>query len=317
MGMGLALRGGYSSTYQTQPLPTPSHPSPAAYTSTNPVWVDGPLPVYQQQSNLQMSYPPHNFPHDTSLIPAQAPLPPWPSATPSHGHSLPFSRGLDDGYRNLPAMPQPSQNLQNLSLGPGPFSAGNGMMQPFGQGRSFKEGVLLDAHKAYTDLVTQISRTKRASHGKISSRPMKTLIFPKAPNSIVSRPSSHLQRAYQSFPGATSPYPHQQLPPTLNSANMVSKMARNSGMLPSAQLDVTGRALGGYPILPGAVYGNPVVQIDHKENARKWLTMLDNSCKPAWDWLDGMLMGGCLLHSLERYEDALVWFGRILTLDPK
>jgi len=99
---------------------------------------------------------------------------------------------------------------------------------------------------------------------------------------------------------------------------MVSKMARHSGMLPSAQLDVTGRALGGgYPMVPGAVYGNAIVQIDHKENAMNWLTMLDNSCKPAWNWLDGMLMGGCLLHSLQRFEEALTWFRRILDLDPK
>lgn len=320
MSMGLAMRNGFANTYQTQPIPNPSHHSPAAYTSANPVWVDNPLAGYQQRPdllipNLQMSYPPHNFPHDTGFLPAQAPLPPW--GAPGYGHNSPFPRGLDDGCRNFPTMPQPSQHLQALSLSSGPFSAGNGMMQPFGEGRSFKEGVLLDAHKAYTDLVTQISRTKRASHGKISSRPMKTLIFPKAPNSIVTRPSSHLQRAHQSFPGATSPYSHHQLAPTLNSANMVSKMARNSGMLPSAQLDVTGRALGGYPIVPGAVYGNALVQTDHRENARSWLTMLDNSCKPAWNWLDGMLMGGCLLHSLERYEEALIWFGRILHLDPK
>jgi len=321
MSMGLAMRNGIANTYQSHPLPSPAHHSPAAYTSANPVWTDNPLAGYQHRHdlmvpNLQISYPPHNFPHDTSFLPAQAPLPPLPSGAPGYGNISPFPRGLDDGCRNFPTMP--SQHLQALSLGSGSFSAGNGMMQPFGEGRSFKESVLLDAHKAYTDLVTQISRTKRASHSKTGSRPMKNLIFPKAPSSVVTRPTSYLQRAHQSFPGATPPYPHHQLASTLNSANMVSKMARHSGMLPSAQLDVTGRALGGgYPMVPGAVYGNAIVQIDHKENAMNWLTMLDNSCKPAWNWLDGMLMGGCLLHSLQRFEEALTWFRRILDLDPK
>lgn len=316
MNMGLAMHNGFANTYQTQPLPSHSHHSPAVYTSVNPPWVDNPLVGYQ--SNVQISYPPHNFPHDTGFLPAQAPLPPWPSYAPGYGQSSPFPRGLDDGCRNFAAMPQPSQQLQALSLGSGPFTAGNGMIQPPEEGRSFKEGVLLDSHKAYTDLVAQVSRSKRASHGKSSSRPMKNLIFPKGPNSIVTRPSSQLQRAHHSFPGAIAPYSPHQLVPTLNSANMVSKLARNSGMLPSPQLDVTGRALGGYSILPGAVYGNALVQVDHRESARNWLAMLDAICSNYdWKWLDGMLMGGCLLHSLERYEEALEWFGRIIILDSK
>jgi hypothetical protein len=33
--------------------------------------------------------------------------------------------------------------------------------------------------------------------------------------------------------------------------------------------------------------------------------------------MDGMLMGGCLCYSLERYEDALDWFKRIVVLDKR
>ncbi|KAI4598985.1 hypothetical protein KJ359_002400 [Pestalotiopsis sp. 9143b] len=34
-----------------------------------------------------------------------------------------------------------------------------------------------------------------------------------------------------------------------------------------------------------------------------------------WKWVDGMLLGGCLYYGLEKYEEALEWFTRVLVVD--
>lgn len=306
MNSGFAMRNNYANNY-------------AGYNSANPGWVDGPLAGYQHGMQMSTGYPPHNIPYEGGFVTAQAPLPPWPSNMYGHSQNPPFRMlHLNDGFsRNLSAMHPPSQQLQNLPLGSGLPGAGNGVPQTWGATKSYSERVLADAHRAYTDLVTQISRTKKISHGRTNSRSLKNLIFPKAPKHLVNRPSSYLQRAHHTFPGTMSAYPHRHVQPPLN-GHLLDKMAGDSGMLPSARLDVTGHALGGYPVVPGAVYGNVVTPIDQREVARHWFMMLEKSCEvKGWRWLDGMLMGGCLLHSLERYEEALIWFNRIIGLDSK
>lgn len=322
MSLGFPMRNNtFASSYHNQNLTSPSVHSPASFNSANPIWNDGSINGYHHGMQMSTGYPPHNIPYESGFVAVQAPLPQLAFGGHGYGQNPPFHMPymLDDGFprHHFPAMHQSSQHLQNLSLGSGSANQGNGSPQTFREPKSFREGVLVDAHKAYTELVTQISRTKKVSHGRSSSRSMKTLIFPKAPKHLVSRPSSHLQRAHQSFPGAIPTYQQRQIAPTLNSANLVSKMARESGMLPSAQLDATGRALGGYPVVTGTIYGNIIAQTDYAENARTWFRMLENLCKQDWKWLDGMLMGGCLLYSLERYEEALFWFRRILELDAK
>lgn len=321
MSLGFALRNNtFASTYHNQNLPSPSVHSPASFNSASPIWNDGSLTGYHHGMQMTTGYPPHNIPYESGFVAVQAPLPQMAFGGHGYGQNPPFHMPymLDDGFprHTFPAMHQSSQQLQNIHIGSGPPNLGNGSPQDFREPKSFREGVLIDAHKAYTELVTQISRTKKVSHGRSSSRSMKTLIFPKAPKHLVSRPT-HLQRAHQTFPGAIPTYQQRQIAPTMNNANMASKIARDSGMLPSARLDATGRTLGGYPVVTGAIYGNAIAQADHAENARGWFKMLENLCKQDWKWLDGMLMGGCLLYGLERYEDALFWFNRIIELDPK
>lgn len=320
MSLGFALRSNtFASSYHNQNLPSPSIHSPVSFNSPSTIWTDNPLAGYHHGVQMSTDYPPHNIPYESGFVAVQAPLPQGALGGHGYGQNPPFHMPymLDDGFprHSLPALHQSSQFLQNMSLGSSSASLGNGSPQTVREPKSFREGVLVDAHKAYTELVTQISRNKKVSHGRSSSKSMKTLIFPKAPKHLVSRPSSHLQRAHQTFPGAVPTYQQREIAPTLTSANLVTKMARESGMLPSTRLDATGRALSGYPVVTGAIYGNAIAQTDHAENARTWFKMLENLCKQDWKWLDGMLMGGCLLYSLERYEEALFWFNRIIELD--
>ncbi|KID73048.1 UDP-N-acetylglucosaminyltransferase, partial [Metarhizium brunneum ARSEF 3297] len=51
-------------------------------------------------------------------------------------------------------------------------------------------------------------------------------------------------------------------------------------------------------------------------NALTSLDILNNLCEQTkWQWIEGMLVGGCLLYCLERYDDALKWFSAIIKLD--
>ncbi|RDA83418.1 hypothetical protein CP532_4985 [Ophiocordyceps camponoti-leonardi (nom. inval.)] len=50
--------------------------------------------------------------------------------------------------------------------------------------------------------------------------------------------------------------------------------------------------------------------------ARSSLQMLQSLCEQSdWQWIDGILLGGCLQYGLECYGGALEWFSRILELD--
>lgn len=354
MVLDFATRGNsFGYNYPCQLLPSPSLHSPAGHSSANPgyssanaVWVDGPagahrngthmsagisthpnphhsmgLKTYNRHSYMSTGLPPHNPPHEGYLVPAQAPLPLWSLGGNGYSQHQPLRMPhmLNDGFRDFSATgQQPLQYVPSLSLSTDPLTAGNGMSQSFGQGKNFREGVLVEAHKAYTDLVTHISHIKKASHGRSSSRTMKNLIFPQAPKSLIARSSFQLHRVHQSFPGTMSPYQHHQLPLTPNSTNVLSVMpTRDPVMLPSAGIDATGRAFAGFPMGQGAVHGSDIVRVDPRGAAEKWLNMLDNLCKSDWQWKDGMLMGGCLLHSLGRYETALLWFRQILRIDDR
>jgi tetratricopeptide (TPR) repeat protein len=68
----------------------------------------------------------------------------------------------------------------------------------------------------------------------------------------------------------------------------------------------------------GDVYGNVLVQNYPTENARASLEILHSLCEQSeWNWVDGMLLGGCLHYALEKYEEALEWFKRIIELNAK
>ncbi|KAG6004914.1 hypothetical protein E4U21_000641 [Claviceps maximensis] len=52
-------------------------------------------------------------------------------------------------------------------------------------------------------------------------------------------------------------------------------------------------------------------------NAMSSLITLDNFCKQGgWNWIEGMLVGGCLQYGLELYNEALEYFSRIVAIYP-
>lgn len=48
------------------------------------------------------------------------------------------------------------------------------------------------------------------------------------------------------------------------------------------------------------------------------LEMLSRLCQESgWEWIDGMLLGGCLAYALGDYGKALRWYSKVLSYDPK
>lgn len=307
------MHNGFGNAYQNQTLASPSVMSPGiGFSPANAIWADGPLGGYHP--GVQMSstgYPPHNIPYESGFAALQAPLPQGPLGGYGYSQNPPFPMPcmLDDGFSRhaLPSMLQSSNRLQNLSLASSPGGAGEGSPQ------NFKEGVLASAHKAYSDLVAHVTRLKKVQqHGKTSSRSLKSIIFPRPPKHLGQRPSSHLQRSHQSFPGALADYPHRGA--TAVEPRRLPDMFDSS--FPSQRLDASGRAYSSYPAVTGSMYGNAMIQTNPRENAKASLEVLKHLCEQTeWKWIDGMLMGGCLHYSLEHYEDGLEWFKRILVLD--
>ena len=53
-------------------------------------------------------------------------------------------------------------------------------------------------------------------------------------------------------------------------------------------------------------------------DAQAALEMLSRLCQESdWEWIDGMLLGGCLAYGLEDYGQAMKWYSRVLSSDPR
>jgi hypothetical protein len=51
-------------------------------------------------------------------------------------------------------------------------------------------------------------------------------------------------------------------------------------------------------------------------NAISALEMLSHLCmESGWEWIDGMLLGGCLAYGLGDYHKAMRWYSRIIARD--
>jgi hypothetical protein len=72
----------------------------------------------------------------------------------------------------------------------------------------------------------------------------------------------------------------------------------------------------------GALISSPFavqqLELERRAEAKEALGLLRNTCEQVgWEWIDGMLLGGCLAYGLAEYSEAVHWYTRILTRDPK
>jgi hypothetical protein len=270
--------------------------SPGGYQQP-PVWRDGSL-GYQTFIPLANNFTPQNS-VDSAFMGPQATIHPGLVNAPGLGQTHHFGLSLpghplDDGFARygqnhmVHHAAHPVRN--SMPTTPGGYMTKAAPANEAGSPTRFRERALQNAHKAYNDLLLHLTSSKKAYHGRSGSgsRPSsKIMVYPKP--STTASSSGNKPRPLSAF-DSTASYAQQM-----------------------AQKEAVARAFGsGHHQRPYHEVGSPFL------NARASLEMLSTLCEQSgWKWVEGMLLGGCLYYGLDRYEEALEWFKRIVSLDPR
>jgi hypothetical protein len=154
--------------------------------------------------------------------------------------------------------------------------------------------VLSQAHKAYVDLLSYLQTIRRPHPTKGTSghnTSPKLLVYPKPPKPSLKFSDAPDGKEIAGMRLATEGDRRQDYHAGRNSAPQLQG------------------AFGNYPSMGKAT---PFA------GAKSSLDMLSSLCEQSsWNWIDGIMLGGCLHYGLEQYEEALEWFSRITTLDSR
>ncbi|KAK3327664.1 glycosyl transferase family 41-domain-containing protein [Cercophora scortea] len=324
-----------------QPI-NPNLFSPAGYQQVHG-WGDGLASDYQPPVPLANGYTPQNAVVDSAYMPSQSTVHHGLANGSGLGQVHPFrlplsSHPLDDGFsrygHNHSMHHTPHHRPEGLSLnsvGGSLREDSNGEISSLAR---FKEHALQLAHRSYNDLLLYLSHSKRSHHGRSGSgsRPSsKMVVYPKPPKTLVASLSpSKLRPAALAYPGTTASYSQHMA--QKEAATRESSVGGRSSDLRSMP-DAHDLATNGSNSIMAEVIGNhnphrnPYTTKPHRgypemtsplTNAKKSLEMLTNLCEQSnWEWVDGMLLAGCLHYGLEHYEKALEWFRRIVSLDER
>lgn len=181
----------------------------------------------------------------------------------------------------------------------------------------FKEKALAHAHQSYVDLLAFLQANGRGNPLRTSSgsgSAYKLPIHPELPKTALDQSQTSLVL----FDPTTRNRHHGQ-PFTLRAAGNYGTLSHHPVLAGSGQFDSSDYKQGlassdPTPLItPRSLVGTLPVA-----NAKSSLEILDSLCEQSgWKWTDGMLLGGCLHYGLERYEDALKWFSRIMAIDSR
>ncbi|KAJ6144179.1 hypothetical protein N7470_008074 [Penicillium chermesinum] len=202
----------------------------------------------------------------------------------------------------------------------------------------FKEKVLSWAHGVYVDLLATIHQARRNSasaggQGGQNPRFMKPSIYPKPPRQPGLDFSQNIppnMPRHNSYPSSQFDLQRQKLGlspvSVLNdpshkpgqsqrharrpSLNQFTQTQRGSDASMHDAGVFSGRSSNSR--FSGSLFneGTPV------NNAMTALEMLSHLCMESrWEWIDGMLLGGCLAYGLGDYQKALRWYSRIIARD--
>ncbi|KAK5995824.1 putative UDP-N-acetylglucosamine--peptide N-acetylglucosaminyltransferase SEC [Cladobotryum mycophilum] len=200
---------------------------------------------------------------------------------------------------------------------------------------TFKEKALLHAHRHYVELlsylqsVRKVNQINNASGSDASSNP---LVYPKPP-----KPTYGRLNMAQDYPDRTDDAGASHMLPKMD--HHTHPLMPNLGGLPAEDRGFrTGQesyarfrnstvstthtptflhraytvSHSHEPMNGTASGGRPLPAV----NAKNSLEVLRNLCEQSnWGWIDGIILGGCLQYGLERYDDALKWFSRVVALD--
>lgn len=284
-------------------------------------WNQPGLGVPNHDTTLKSNFPPRHI-NQKALDPSAHRTLPYhtrqhdigPGFSSQRGESIPWSNTL--GYNFPSSSAATSSRTANVE---------------------FKEKVLSWAHGVYVDLLATIHQARRnsASAAKAdgqSARILKPSIYPKPPRQPgldFSRASMPDMPRHNSYP--SSQYDVQSQKPS-GMTNRRQSEASSTGshrherpslahfqhgatdtqMLES--LRRTGRFSSTTPASRFPTF--PLGEQSTTANAASALEMLSHLCmESGWEWIDGMLLGGCLAYGLGDYHKAMRWYSRIIARD--
>lgn len=198
----------------------------------------------------------------------------------------------------------------------------------------FKEKALSWAHGVYVDLLATIHQARRnsASTDGQAQRLMKPSIYPKPPRQPgldFSQTTVPDMSRHNSYPSSQHGL-HSRKPSGMTSqrpsdtpgfeANRHDRPSLShfhhpaSDTLMTESMRLAGRFSNTVPTprFPAM----PLNEGSTTANAASALEMLSALCmESGWEWIDGMLLGGCLAYGLGDYHKAMRWYSRIIARD--
>ncbi|KAI2777281.1 glycosyltransferase family 41 protein [Daldinia loculata] len=215
-----------------------------------------------------------------------------------------------------------SQGLESLTLEPTQYGRLRSELNENSAPAMFREKALANAHRSYIELLAYLHYSKK-SQGRSAqdARSSKMVIFPKLP-----RPPNHpscvlaprRSRDTHSYRDLNNGSNHVLSPQLDGSSSLYGQHAikyqlRDDEAPRSAFYYPFNGDSSGYPATDSERGRLPVKPLS---SAKAAVEMLTHLCEQSgWKWVDGMVLGGCLHYGLERYEQSLEWFQRIISLD--
>lgn len=214
----------------------------------------------------------------------------------------------------------------------------------------FKEKVLVWAHRAYINLLASHHQNRKYMHGKHNTfdrQPLSACIYPRPPGHYP-RTSRGSDVFSQRSPGHSipslqgSPGPSIRLDPAKDKAiDMFEPMSESKSHLwplldgsPRSAQQTRGlsksKQYQSPPTHPFSSHGRnkeeceraslvpPNQHQDYTQSeARRALDIIVRLCQESqWQWTDGLLLGGCLAYALAEYDQALLWYSKVLSYEP-
>lgn len=181
----------------------------------------------------------------------------------------------------------------------------------------FKERILSWAHSVYVGLLTSIHQSRRnstsgATSADNSGRALKPAFYPKPPRQPGSvfasnhgHGNSYLSTQHEfnrKFFGGQGSHSY---------SNQLEE-GRGTDFSLTDKL----RSLGRFAAFPPAHRFSSLNESSTTANAVSALEILSHLCNESgWEWIDGMLLGGCLAYGLGDYHKAMRWYSRIIARD--
>lgn len=313
-GSSHPLDSNHSHLFDLQP-PFLNHTTfPVSNLSNPPLpWTQPTLSGGTHDNLLQNKFPPRHSQH-LSLG----------NAKDQHRNNLPFHARAASGVSAAVSRPNADAAKWHTSYNVPPSLSDP---QSRVQTAEFKEKVLSWAHGVYVDLLASLHHARKNSISKSSSdgqsaRNIKPAIFPKPPRQpgldFSSHPDILRHNSYPSSRFDVSPNGPSRLHNRHIDRSFSGFMFNQRTPADSRHMDTfqTIRKASGasFSQLMGSVPSESTTMA----SAASALEMLSHlSSESNWEWIDGMLLGGCLAYGLGDYQKATRWYTRIISRDPR